>query len=50
MHKLDFIILLRNAGLTEAFKEALDEATATGVAWATTMTRRRQHVIEKKEV
>ncbi|CAM9873392.1 unnamed protein product, partial [Hapterophycus canaliculatus] len=40
---------LRNAGQTEKFKEALDEATGTGVPWAMSMTRRRQDVLDKKE-
>eukprot|EP00752_Nemacystus_decipiens_P016245 g14525.t1 len=40
---------LRNAGLTDKFKEALDEANSTGVPWAMSMTRRRQEVMDKKE-
>lgn len=32
------------------FKEALDEAASTGVGWAMAMTRRRQEVMDKKEV
>lgn len=32
------------------FKEALDEAAGTGVGWAVAMTRRRQEVMDKKEV
>lgn len=43
-------IFCSNAGQTEKFKEALDEATATGVPWAMSMTRRRQDVLDKKEV
>ena len=39
-----------NAGLTDKFKEALDEANSTGVPWAMSMTRRRQEVMDKKEV
>lgn len=39
-----------NAGLTDKFKEALDEANGTGVPWAMSMTRRRQEVMDKKEV
>lgn len=39
-----------NGGLTDRFKEALDEANATGVPWALSMTRRREEVMDKKEV
>ncbi|CAM9225655.1 unnamed protein product, partial [Laminaria digitata] len=40
---------LRNAGLTDAFKEALDEATGMGLMWAVAMTLRRRDVMDKKE-
>ncbi|CAN0408355.1 unnamed protein product, partial [Ectocarpus fasciculatus] len=38
-----------NAGQTDKFKEALAQATSTGLPWAMSMTRRRQDVMEKKE-
>lgn len=42
--------LYSNAGQTDKFKEALTAATSTGVPWAMSMTRRRQDVMDKKEV
>lgn len=39
-----------NGGHTELFKEALDEATSSGVPWAVIMTRKRKEVMDKKEV
>lgn len=42
--------LISNAGLTEDFKEALDEATGMGLVWAVAMTLRRRDVMDKKEV
>lgn len=43
-------LLYSNAGQTDKFKEALAAATSTGVPWAMSMTRRRQDVMDKKEV
>lgn len=42
--------LVSNAGLTDSFKEALDEATGLDLVWAVAMTSRRRDVMDKKEV